>query len=772
MQRPWLWLPVLLPVGLVAAFIIRWRSVSEQRPAAGKNLAASLHVDPKAGLAALEIEARENEIASNVWRGELRAEEYGAAIDRVWDEINAGDDRYGVLKQLHIPMVQIAGLSAVTNLDHGIEMRTFDGPGITLDENGWAARLESWRDFAIVQIEARHVKFEPEKAARPARSTVALTAHLLRSADGARRIINGDLEIDWSAGQTPDQLPRPQRVGLSRWVMLDRTAPPAFKRVAVKEIAPFERTLFIDPLIVYDLDGDGRAEVILAARNLVFRQRAGGRFDGEQLLDVSPPLIFCGTVADFDQDGFPDFLCADRSGLLLYPGNAEGRFSAAPRRVWSAPTRLEYVQALTVGDVNGDGALDVWLVQYKPPYVGGQMPAPYFDANDGNPSYLLLNNGKTEFRDATVETGLAEHRHRRSYSASFVDLDGDGDLDLVVVSDFCGIELYLNDGLGHFRDVTAEKVEERHLLGMAHAVGDFDGDGRLDLLAIGMNSPVADRLRHLGGERAGFPEYASMLPAMTYGNRLYLGGGDRFRQAPFNDQIARTGWAWGVTAFDFDNDGDLDFYVVNGHSSNRSVRDYEPQFWMHDIFVGRSTNNAAVDQYFRNVNGRTRARGDSYGGYEKNRLFINQKGKSFIEAGYLMGVAMEQDCRNVVSEDLDGDGREDLLLTTFEIWPEPKQRLHIFKNTLESSNHWLAVKLRELGGGRSPVGARVTLTASGSKQTRWLVTGDSHRSQHSPTAHFGLGAARAVESIEIRWPNGKVQTLPAPAVDRELQIKN
>src|SRR2546426_12200818 len=125
------------------------------------------------------------------------------------------------------------------------------------------------------------------------------------------------------------------------------------------------------------------------------------------------------------------------------------------------------------------------------------LPISYYDANDGNPAYLLLNDGHGNFTDATPAAGLEKKRRRRTYSASFVDLNDDGNLDLLVVSDFAGVDLYRNDGRGHFSDVTREWVAEPHAFGMAHALTDFNADGRLDILMIGMNSPVADRLEHL-----------------------------------------------------------------------------------------------------------------------------------------------------------------------------------------------------------------------------------------------------------------------------------
>src|SRR5437867_6237436 len=148
---------------------------------------------------------------------------------------------------------------------------------------------------------------------------------------------------------------------------------------------------------------------------------------------------------------------------------------------------------LSCGDIDHDGDLDVFLGQYKVPYQGGQMPTPYYDANDGFPSFLLVNDGRGNFEERTAAAGLAAKRFRRTYSCSFADLDDDGDLDLLVVSDFAGTDVYYNDGQGHFTDVTKTVLDEAHTFGMAHAFGDFDHDGHADIFVIGMNSFSANR---------------------------------------------------------------------------------------------------------------------------------------------------------------------------------------------------------------------------------------------------------------------------------------
>jgi hypothetical protein len=238
-----------------------------------------------------------------------------------------------------------------------------------------------------------------------------------------------------------------------------------------------------------------------------------------------------------------------------------------------------------------------------------------------------------------------------------------------------------------------------------------------------------------------------------------------------SDSIARSGWSWGCSAFDFNNDGFPDVYIANGMESKQSVRDYEPEFWLHDIYVDDSVDDLTATAYLTAKFDRTRGQGWSYGGYEKNRLYLNQRGESFVEIGHLMGVALEQDSRNVVADDLDGDGRMDLLVTTLEAWPALKQTLRVYKNTLGDAGNWIGFRFRETGAGKSPVGVTVSLQYDGHRVIRRIVTGDSFRSQQAGTAHFGLGAATRVESVEIRWPNGQVATVREPAVNRYHSIQ-
>ncbi|MCB1128856.1 MAG: CRTAC1 family protein, partial [Verrucomicrobiae bacterium] len=203
-----------------------------------------------------------------------------------------------------------------------------------------------------------------------------------------------------------------------------------------------------------------------------------------------------------------------------------------------------------------------------------------------------------------------------------------------------------------------------------------------------------------------------------------------------------------------------------GHETKQSVGDYEPYFWLHDIYLATSLDDPLCDAYFGSQFSRTRGQGMSYGGYEKNRLYLNRGGTGFAEVGWLLGVALDEDSRNVVADDLDGDGRMDLIVTTFEAWPEVKQTLRIFRNEMASTGNWLTFRLRQTSAADNPVGACVTLRHGVRADKRWIVTGDSHRSQHAPVVHFGLGGETAVDEVEVRYAGGLVRRFESPAINR------
>jgi hypothetical protein len=759
---------------LLCLCLAAWLLQRQRRAAALSHVAETGNlISPQLLAQFTAIEQRERLLDDTTWAPERRAEQCAASFEALWNRLNQATNKAEVLASFAVGELLVGQYGACSNLCQGIEVRRAQPPYVTWSQPEWrdflnAAQAAGWR---LGHIEFRLRAFAPADESEPERGRFSFRADVERTNGLERATLEGDLAVRWATNAaTGDTLV--SQIDARQVTVRSRRGEPPFKTLLSETIAPPEKWLLIDPLILYDLDGDGLSEIILAGKNRVYHRQPDGRYQSAPLCKDSPGRIFTALIADFDGDGFADFLCAKPEGLWLFHGSAHGTFDEPGRLVWKADPPLNYGQVLTCADIARDGDLDVFLAQYKSPYFHGQMPTPYFDANDGDPAYLLLNDGRGNFSDATENCGLAAKRHRRTYSASFVRLPGDEAMDLAVISDFAGVDLYRNDGRGHFRDVTATRLADPIGFGMAHTLADFNQDGRLDLLMIGMRSPAVDRLNSLKLSRPEAYERRDLMTRLASGNKLWLAREDGgFEDSAPTAGITRSGWSWGCSAFDFDNNGFPDVYIANGQDSRASVHDYDPEFWLHDIYVGDSRNDRAADLYFRSKFTRTRGQGDSYGGYEQNRLFLNVNGAFFVEVGHLMGAGLEQDCRNAVADDLDGDGKMDLLVTTFEVWPVPKQTLRVYRNSLPGTGNWIGFRFREEGRGKSPAGTSVTVHYGQHLATAQLVTGDSYRCQSANTLHFGLGDATKVDWAEVIWPDGSRQRLETPEVNHYALLR-
>ena len=178
---------------------------------------------------------------------------------------------------------------------------------------------------------------------------------------------------------------------------------------------------------------------------------------------------------------------------------------------------------MTAGDIDGDGDLDLFIGQYKQPYVKGQMPTPYYDANDGYPAYLFQNDGNGVFTDITEPAGLGQKRFRRSYGASFVDLNEDGE-NLICSSRVISPVLIFTKAtaMGCSRRLPMVGSINGHTFGMSHVFADFNTDGKLDFFSVGMSSTTGRRLELMGLGRDEHKHIDAMRSSMSYGNRLLL----------------------------------------------------------------------------------------------------------------------------------------------------------------------------------------------------------------------------------------------------------
>jgi len=149
-------------------------------------------------------------------------------------------------------------------------------------------------------------------------------------------------------------------------------------------------------------------------------------------------------------------------------------------------------------------------------------------------------------------------------------------------------------------------------------------------------------------------------------------------------------------------------------------------------------------------------------------LWLNEKGREFTNVAFLLGVGSEFDSRAAAADDLDGDGRQDLLVMEYrsDRLGHVEYTLHVLRNEIANPGQRIGVRLEEVSAGRSPVGATVFMRTSTRTLTKHIVNGDSFSTQHAPVAHFGLGHAEAVESLEVAWPDGSQASIKSPRMGR------
>lgn len=637
-------------------------------------------------------------------------------------------------------------------------------PPLAWNSPQWTRQVHAWHaeGWQITRTRWHLEHWQPSPP--PARAAVRFQILAQRQgASPARVTLSGLAWVDparWSS--TPLQPDSIGHVVVHQLEARVSHGAPAFSVEAELEIPVPPHSPFTDPLLVID-EPDGPALLMVGAATW-FRRRHG-QWLAEPLHGLPPERIWAAAVSDWNHDGSPDLWLASADGLRVLPGPT---WTGPGILLWNSPSRLPHPQSLAIADIDADGDPDAFIGQYKLPYQGGQFPTPWHDAMDGFRSVLLQNNGTNGWSDITSTSGLGPKARRRIYSASFADWNRDGLPDLALASDFAGLDLFQNAGSARFTDITPSLGTNRLAFGMGHWTGDIDGDDLMDLLLVGMDSPVADRLDASGQRHPSWPNDAPLRRAMTSGNRWLRWDGQRFSPNPSGISMARGGWAWAATLLDADNDGWPDMHLANGHETLASTADYEEQFWTLDLHAAASTNNPVADAFFRANAGRRAAARASYGGWLHGALFLNQHGDGWRESAWLLGAAVLADQRNAVALDFDRDGRIDLAVSTMELWPTRRQRLVILSNRSQPARHWLGLRFLDDPG----TGWSVRIKAGGRLQERSLNTGESHRSQAVGSVHFGLGDDAVLQGLDVRAPGSTTwrPVSPLPSVDAWSEI--
>ena len=479
----------------------------------------------------------------------------------------------------------------------------------------------------------------------------------------------------------------------------------------------------------FDYDNDGWMDVLIiggryqdsipsGGGNRLYHNNRDGTFT-----DVTAQSKLASTdwatgvcVGDYDNDGFEDlFLTAYGQNRLMH-NNGDGTFTDVTAKAGLLNAQPRFGSGCSFIDYDRDGRLDLFVANYADvsfenlPKPNLQMPNCSFEGVAVNcgpsglpfPTHSLYrNNGDGTFTDVSKQSGIAAKRDGYGLSVVAFDVDEDGWQDIFVACDSTPSLLFMNNRDGTFREEglmrgVAVSGEGQEMAGMGIGVGDYDLDGRIDLLKTHFLHQASGLYRNLG---KGEFEDATV--------KADLGAERRFI-------------TWGAGIVDLDNDGFPDIFEVTGTVYPELERHYP------DKYPSRSPR-----LLFRNLgDGRFFEMGD--------------------EAG--PGVAARHRSRGCAFGDFDNDGDMDILIMNQNAPPS------LLRNDAPGGNNWLKLRLEGTKSNRSAIGARVVVRYGGKQQAQTVLSQTSYLSANDPRLHFGLGKQKAA-SVEIHWPSGAVERL-------------
>jgi hypothetical protein len=435
----------------------------------------------------------------------------------------------------------------------------------------------------------------------------------------------------------------------------------------------------------------------------------------------------CGVcVGDYNNDGFDDLFMTYWGQNVLYRNNGNGTFTDVTREAGLLGSTTRYGTGCAFVDYNRDGYLDLFVSNYvgfdhaKTPRPGEKsycffLNTPVNCGPRGLPfgqHSLYRNNGDGTFTDVSEAAGISGARSNYGLTVVAADFDDDGWPDIYVACDSSPSLLFMNNHDGTFSEEggirgVAYSADGKEQAGMGVAVGDYDGDGHLDIFKTNFAGDLPVLYRNLG--KADF-EDVTRESGLAVDNRFVC---------------------WGTGLEDFDNDGLPDISVATGHIYPEIERRYPDSPYKSPLLLYRNLGRGHFEELF------------------------DEAGRAILEPHSSRGIAYG---------DFDNDGDIDMLVVNIG---EPPS---LFRNDVSGKNHWIKIRLEGTLSNRTALGARVELTANGKKQMKELQSQSSFLSCNDFRLHFGLGNA-LVADLTVLWPRGQRQSLTALKADQLYTIK-
>jgi Tfp pilus assembly protein PilF/peroxiredoxin len=531
-----------------------------------------------------------------------------------------------------------------------------------------------------------------------------------------------------------------------------------------------------------DFDADGFDDLYVCQPaglpNRLYHNRGDGTFEdvtqsaGVGVLDATA----CAVFADFENKGLQDLLVVCGSGPLLFLNQGRGKFSLKRDAFHFAKAPQGAFTHAAVADYDRDGRLDIYFCLYSY-YLGLDQyhyPAPYFDARNGPPNFLMRNAGNARFEDRTEQSGLNVDNDRFSFACAWGNYSGSGAPDLYVANDFGRNNLYRNNGDGTFQSIATLAGVEDPGAGMSACWLDIDNDGRQDIYVSNMWSAVGIRVSNEKRfHEKESEEIRGLYRRHAGGNSLYrYGGNGKFKNISADAGVEMGRWAWSSDAWDFDHDGYADLYIANGYISGgggdtRAEVDASSFFW-RQVVAKSPTDRAPSPAYERGWNAINEViRSDAtWNGYERNVFYANNRDGTFSDVSGVVGLDFVDDSRAFALADLDHDGRLEVVLKN-----RTGPQLRVLRNGMTEIGSAIAFRLRGSKSNRDAIGAAVTVDSPGLQQTKYVQAGTGFLSQHSKELFFGLGKSEGNVSATIRWPSGVTQSFEKLPVGHRIAIE-
>jgi enediyne biosynthesis protein E4 len=484
-----------------------------------------------------------------------------------------------------------------------------------------------------------------------------------------------------------------------------------------------------------DYDNDGWMDIYLVnsgvcdfykpdppLRNALYRNNRDGTFT-----DVTEKAGVAGggygqgvAIGDYDGDGFPDIYLTQYGRSILYHNNGDGTFTDVTVKAGVAAPG--WSSSAVWFDYDNDGRLDLFVCRFvdftkaKNKWCGNRdtnqrwycIPKVY----DPMPCWLFHNNGDGTFTDVSKESGIAKSL-AKAWGVVACDINNDGWQDLFVANDTVENFLLVNHN-AKFEEVglvagVGYSAYGRARSGMGVDAADYDQDGWTDLFVANVDQEMYSLYHNNQNETFSDAAIASGIGSTT---RLMSG--------------------WGLKFFDYDNDGELDLLLCNGHPDDKidgrvaGVKYLEPMLLFHNTGKGLANVSAQSGPIFS---------------------------KPIAGRGMAIG-------------DFDNDGAVDVLVAVNNDAPI------LLKNNAAGQNHWLGVNLVGKKANRDAIGAKVTYQAADLKRTRTKVGGGSYLSAHDPRMVLGAGKREKIDWLEVKWPmpGGATQRFTDLPIDRYITI--